>query len=204
MEPSIKGTVFAGVVEALAKCLAEGRVTEGELGRWLTPADRAALHEKILVSNWYPIESYRRINELLRDVVGHGGNEYLRELGRETARKLMAAGIYAQFEYLQRTEVANAIGAEAKFAAFGRDLRRITTLSSAILNFSKWTAVPDPEHQGGRYWIEVCDAQHFPEVLAWRSDGLINEMGVARFGGDMWRWDRPARDRIVFRMQRDL
>lgn len=203
MEPSIKGSVFAGVVEALGKCIAAGDVTEGELSRWLTTSDRALLREKVLVSNWYPIESYRRINELLRDVVGHGGNEYLREQGRETARKLAAAGIYAQFEYLQRAEFGSASTDEARFEAFGRDLRRLATLSSAILNFSKWTPVPDA-HASGRWTLEVTEAQHFPEVLAWRSDGFINEMGATRAQGDLWRWDRPAPDRLVFRMLRDF
>lgn len=203
MEPSIKGTVFAGVVESLSKSIASGNVTEGELSRWLTASDRALLHDRILPSNWYPIEAYRRINELLRDVEGHGGNEWLREQGRETARKLAAAGIYAQLEYLQRVEIARTTGAQARFEAFGRDLRRITTLSSAILNFSKWSVVPDPGAPQ-RYAIEVTEAQHFPEVLAWRSDGLINEMGAATMHGDLWRWDRPAADRIVFHMLRDL
>jgi hypothetical protein len=198
--PSIKGSIFANVVEDVNKVVASGELRKEELARWLGAAEVGLLDAKILVSNWYDIRSYDRMNALLRDVVGNGSNEYLRERGRETARKLGAAGIYAQLEYLSRTEVSRAAGA-ARFEAFGRDLRKLTTLSASILNFSVWTPKPDPQH-ADRYVIEVTDARDFPDTLAWRSDGFVNGMSAKHSRGDLWCWERPSQDRVLFRMVR--
>jgi hypothetical protein len=201
--PSIKGSVFTAVVEDVNKLVADGRVSAAELDRWLEPGDRALLEARILVSSWYGIDAYARMNRLLCDVEGSGSHEYLREKGRETARRLLRAGLYAQLEYLKRVEVVTADGAEHRFAAFGRDLRRLTTMSASILNFSKWVPEPDPEHEG-RYRIVVSEARDYPEPLCWRSDGFVNEMGAQHEAADLWRWERTAPDVIVFRMLRDL
>jgi len=73
-----------------------------------------------------------------------------------------------------------------------------------MFNFSRWTARSDPDH-GGRYLIEVTEAKDFPEVLCWTSDGFVNQMGAQhRSEGDLWRWERPRIDLIVFRMTRGL
>jgi hypothetical protein len=202
-KPSIKGSVFAGLVEDVNKLLARGAISRPESARWLAPEDFELLGEKILVSNWYDIQSYVRMNELLRDVEGAGSHEYLRERGRQTARRLLEAGLYSQLEYLHRTEVARATSAEARFEAFGRDLRKLTTLSASILNFSRWTAVPDPV-ESHRYRIEVSEARDFPEVLCWRSDGLVNEMANQHGHPDLWRWERERSDLIVFKMLRSI
>jgi hypothetical protein len=143
------------------------------------------------------------MNELLRDVEGAGSNEYLRERGRQTARRLLEAGFYAQLEYLDRTELGRARGKEARFEAFGRDLRKLTTISASILSFSRWASKPEPG-RADRYLIEVTEAEDFPEVLAWRSDGFVNEMASQHGEPDLWGWKRVAPDRIVFRMIRSL
>jgi hypothetical protein len=143
------------------------------------------------------------MNELLREVEGGGSNEYLRQLGRQTARRLLDGGLYSQLEYLNRVEVSRTAEGPARFAAFGRDLRLLTTLSGSILNFSRWTSMPDPEGEG-HYLIDVSEARDYPEVLAWRSDGFINEMVAQRGGPDLWSWERVSADRIVFRMIRDV
>lgn len=201
--PSIKGSVFSAVVEDLSKLLDQRRFSDDEIGRWLEPTDRKLLGSPISISSWYDVRSYTRMNQMLRDVAGDGDDAFLRERGRETARRLLNAGLYAQLEFLHRTEVAQASGSEARFAAFGRDLRKLCTLSASILNFSRWSAEPDPDRPG-RYQIVVSDAEHFPEVLAWRSDGFVNEMASLHGEADLWDWVRPERDRVVFRMLRDL
>jgi hypothetical protein len=201
--PSIKGSVFSGVVEEVQKLLAGEAVSPREAARWLRPEDFACLDQAISVSSWYDIRSYARMGELLRDVAGEGSNEYLRQQGRQTARRLLDAGLYGQLEYLQRTEVSKAADAKARYEAFGRDLRLLTSLSASILNFSRWTAEPDPERTR-RYRIVVSDAADFPEVLCWRSDGFVNEMATRHDDADLWGWDRPTGDRIVFRMIREI
>jgi hypothetical protein len=198
---AIKGSAFIKVVEDVAKLLA-GR-SRSEARRWLVPDDFALLDKGVVISSWYDIRAYDRLSRLLLDVEGGGDPQYLRERGRATARRLLSQGLYAQLEYLQRTEASKHESPGARFEAFGRDLRLLTTLSSSMFNFSKWGARPDPVH-GRRYLIEVTEARDFPEVLCWTSDGFVNEMGAqSRRDADLWKWERPTADRIVFRMQTD-
>jgi hypothetical protein len=201
--PSIKGSVFVAVVEDVRKLFVTGTLSRDESARWLQPQDLALLDSEIFVSHWYDVRAYARLNDLLRDVVGGGENEYLRERGRETARRLLDAGLYAQLEYLQRTGVAKATTAEARFEAFGRDLRLLSTLSGSILSFSRWTPQPDPEH-ADRYILEVTDAKDMPESLCWRSDGFVNEMATRHGDKDLWSWRRERPDLVRFRMTRSL
>jgi hypothetical protein len=201
--PSIKGSVFGGVVEDVNKLLSRGALARRELARWLEPSDLELLDRTILVSDWYDIRAYTRMNELLRDVEGGGSNDYLKECGRRTARRLLEAGLYRQLEYLNRTELERATDPKTRYEAFGRDLRLLSTISGSILSFSRWTVEPDPKH-ADRYGIEVSEAHDFPEVLCWRSEGFVNEMASQHGQPDLWRWRRFASDRIVFEMVRPL
>jgi hypothetical protein len=202
-QPSIKGSVFAGVVEDMNKLLTSGGITKPELARRLPTEDILLLGETIGAASWYDIRAYTRMNELMRDVDGGGSNDYLRQRGRQTARRLLEAGFYAQLEYLQRTEVRRTAGVRARFEAFGRDLRKLSTISASILNFSRWTSKPDPGHEGS-YMIEVSEAKDFPEVLAWRSEGFVNEMATQHGDPDLWSWERVKPDLLVFRMLRPV
>lgn len=198
---SIKGSVFSAVAEDVNKLLAAGDVSRDEARRWLQAVDFELLGAEISIASWYDVRAYDRMNLLLRDVAGHGSNEFLREKGRETARRLLKGGLYSQLEYLQRTQVARASDSRERFAAFGRDLRRLTTISSSILNFSRWTSKPDPERDA-HYVIEVSEAKDFPETLCWRSDGFVNGMATEHGAPDLWEWERRSSDQILFRMKR--
>lgn len=201
---AIKGSAFSKVVEDVSKLLARQALSRSEAVRWLVPEDFALLEKGVVISSWYDIRSYVRLTELLLEVEGHGNPEYLRERGRRTAQRLLEQGLYAQLEYLQRTETSKVDGEIARFEAFGRDLRLLTTLSASMFNFSKWAARTDPDH-ARRYLIEVSEAQDYPEVLCWTSDGFVNQMAIQhRQGGDLWSWERVRADRIVFRMTREL
>ena len=201
--PSINGSVLSGVVEGVSKLVARGAVAPRELVRWLQSGDLELLDKTILPSDWYDIRIYTRMNELLRDVEGGGSSEYLRELGKGTARRLLEAGLYAQLKYLHRTEVEREVDPQTRFEAFGRDLRLLTSISGGILSFSRWESKADPE-RAGCYRIDVTQARDFPEVLAWRSDGFVNEMATQHGDPDLWCWERPSTDLIVFRMVRSI
>ena len=157
----------------------------------------------MLAHEWYDIRMYARMSELLRDVEGGGRNEYLVRRGQRNAKRLLDAGLYSQLEYLQNTTFGRDSAPTARSEAFGRDLARITTLSASILNFGRWTAKLDPRNP--RRWImEVTQAKEFPEALVWASSGFSNELARVHNSGDLWVWERPEPDRIVFRMTRDL
>jgi hypothetical protein len=201
--PSIKGRIFGPAVEDAAKLLAEGAVSAEKLPRWLEPAEIALLGSEIQPTEWYDIRSYARILDLLRDVAGEGRNDYLRQRGARSAERLLEAGLYQQLEYLKRTEVRRAKGAEERYRAFGHDLRLLSTISSSILNFSRWEPKPHPVH-GDRYVIEISDAAHFPDNLGWTSEGFVNRMGSLHGEPDLWRWKRVRTDFILLEMTRAL
>ena len=201
--PSIKGSVFGAAVEDVNKLISGGGLTRAEARRWLEPADFELLDAVISVAAWYDIRGYDRLNRLLRDVEGNGSDDYLRGKGRQTAKRLLDAGLYGQLEYLHRTEFSQTSNAQERFRAFGRDLNRLNTLSSSILNFSCWEVHKDPE-RAMRYVIEISDAADVPETLALRSDGFVNEMAAQHDAPDLWGWMRSRPDLIVFYMKREI
>jgi len=73
--PSIKGSAFSSVIDDVRRLRDEGRLGSDELEARLEAADLALIDEKIQTALWYPIESYRRLSELLLDVEGGGDPE---------------------------------------------------------------------------------------------------------------------------------
>ena len=202
--PSIKGSVFAGVVDEVNKHLADGTILPRDAERWLRAEDFERLDTLVVSSSWYAISSYDRLNQLLLEVVCAGDPQRLREGGRQTARRLIdTAGFYAQLEYLQHTEVARSTDPCERYEAFGRDLTLLCSLQQSILNFSHYTPLPDPEHER-RWVIDVTEASEFPDTLCWRADGLINEMAREHGEDDLWTWQRLGLDHIRWSMTRDL
>ena len=201
--PSVKGAVFAGVVEAVRKLLESGELTREEASRRLQPSDLALLDAPVSIAGWYPIGAFDRMSELMRDLVGGGTNDYLRELGRESARRLLSAGIYSQFEYLHRITALKEKDPQTRSEAFARDLRRLTTMSGSIYNFGVWTIEVDPDYTL-RHRIVVSDADAFSDVCCCRAEGFINQMGHVRNNSDLWKWARVGRDVVQFRMMREV
>jgi hypothetical protein len=201
--PSIKGSVFGVLVEDINKLVATKRLKREELSRWLNPKDLQYLEAAVQPFEWYDIRSYGRMSELLRDVEGGGSNEYLRKRGARNAKRLLEAGLYQQLEYTHRTLFARESEKNLRFEAFGRDLGRLTTISASILNFGRTTHKPDPDRKM-RWLIEITQAKEYPEALVWASDGFTNEMARQHNTPDLWAWERPEPERIVWHMTREL
>ena len=199
--PSIKGSIFGRGTEDVLKLVSSGKLSQAELRRMLPEGDLAVLAQPVAASGWYDVQIYGRLLDLLRAVEGRGENEYLRRRGARSAEVLMQAGLYQQMEYLKRTEVAQQSDAQARFLAFGRDLRLLTSLHHSILNFAQQTARVDPERPD-RYVIEFTDAAPMPEALCWTTDGFVNRMASRHGHADLWRWERPTPDRVVYRLLR--
>jgi len=199
--PSIKGSVLATIVEDINKRIAGGELSREDAGRWLQPEDFALLDADILASGWYDIRAFTRMSELLLEVAGGGNTGYLRELGRQSARRLLEAGLYSQLDYLRRSELGDKTDERARFETFGKELRLLTTMARSIYNFSQWAVKADPERKH-QYILEVTDATAFSDVLCWRIDGFINEMAVqgGQVDSALWAWKRLGPDRIVFHM----
>jgi hypothetical protein len=201
--PSIKGSLFLRAAEDVLKLVSTGTLARQELKRWLQPADEALLEKPVTPSAWYDVQTYGRLLGILRDVNGRGRNEYLRERGARSAELLLEAGLYQQLEYLSRTQAAQQTDPKARAQAFGRDLRLLTTLHGSILNFGRQVVKDDPEHVD-RYLLEFEDVAPIPETLCWTNDGFVNRMAKQHGDPDLWHWERPVPDRIIFRMNRSL
>jgi len=199
---SIKGSTLIQLIEDLNKLREDGRLTDDELERRLPEEDRQLFRLSISPSGWYPVAAHARILELCRDVLGDGSNEFLVLRGRAHGQRLMDAGLYQQMEYASRAQVLTA-EPDARFRAFGRDLKLMVTLSQSILNFSSWKSEPDPEHPL-RYRIEVTDAADFPDALVYSTEGLIDSIATQIGHAGMWSWRRVAPDHIRFFMTRDV
>jgi hypothetical protein len=200
--PSIKGSVFAAIIEDVQKLLADKKVKREELSRWLKGNEPALIDQTVHAHEWYDIRFYARLSQLLRDVAGGGRNDYLVRRGERSAQRLLDGGLYAQLEYGKTAKFGRDLAPEERFAALGRDLTRTTTLSASILNFGKWTPKPDPDRPR-RWLIEITQARDFPDELAWSSLGFVNELARSHNQADLWTWERPEPDRIVYRMTRD-
>jgi hypothetical protein len=202
--PSIKGRILSVAIEDVSKLVAAGAISERELARRLRPEDLALFGKPLAQADWYDIRTYARVCEVLRDVEGEGRNEYLHARGFRTGERLLEGGLYAQLEYVTRMRIGQLKEPIDRYSAFGRDLKLLVTISSSIMNFSKWSSRPDEQHEL-RYRIDVAEAADFPEVLGWTSLGFVNCMARAGGGGeDVWRWERVDAENLVFRMNRPL
>ncbi len=207
-EPSIKGSVFKGVIDALARLQEEGRVSQEVVDTQLAAEDLAFLEGEISPSAWYPMESYGRFMQLLGEIEGAGKDAYFVERGRVSARRLMESGLYQQLAFLSRWE--QAIGANrgdqsAVIAGYARNLRMVSSLASAIYNVGKWEVEPDPDHPG-RVSIAVREARAYSEPMRLAIEGFLNECSRAARKElvHLYVSERPSPDLMLLRMTRDI
>ena len=207
-KPSVKGSIFKGVIDDLARLIEEGRISEDEVDAKLAAEDLAFLETEINPAAWYPIESYGRLMQLLGDVEGGGKDAYFAERGRASARRLMASGLYQQLAFLSRwDEAMGSVRSDpsASIARYASNLRIAISLASAIYNIGKWAVEPDPEHPG-RVCIAVREASLYSEPMRLAIEGFLNECAqVTREGlTHLHTSERPAPDVMLFRMTRDI
>lgn len=199
--PSIKGAIFAIAVQDIRGLLKNGELSRDDVASALAPGEVDYLDESIQASCWYDVATYGRLLELLKKVVGEGRNEYLCQRGERSAEILRKSGRYQQMDYLERTQAAKVKTSEERFKAFGRDLRLFTSLQ--MCNFTSQTPKPDPDHER-RWMVEISEAEPYPEALCWTTQGFYNGMSRRPGRPDLWYWERPTPDVILYRMTRSL
>lgn len=198
-EPSIKGSTFQGVVEDLHAAIAQGDISLEDAETRLEPADHPFLDPemKTLPGSWYPIESYRRVVELLLDVVGHGDSAYLVKRGENAAVRLHEAGFYQQLEYVGRINESRG-GGKTTLLSLKSQLRLIISVARSIYNFGEWNVEVDND----RLRIVVSDARALPDISVLTIEGFMNKMGEFSDSPTPVRWEsqRPSRERVEFTM----
>ncbi len=183
--PSIKATGFQSAGDDLCKLVETGVIPRAELEAKLEPGDLRYLDKQLAASMWVPIDTYRRVVELLVEYEAPGSAEaYLHERGMRAGERLHKAGLYRQFE--ASTEVwGNRVGSIA------------TTMSAVIYNFTRWTFEMAGDERSFR--IIVDDAEHFPEISRFTTQGFIEYTSRAVSGNfDRVKSERVKPGRIVF------
>ncbi len=204
--PSIKGSMFVSVMEDVNKLLARKTISRDELGRRLRPADLALLDETVLVSKWYPMESYARLTDFLCEVEGADRRTYFRKRGANNAKRLVDNGMYSQLEFLKRWDRGSGRGdVAARLDAYIRSLQRVVTLAKLIYNTNDWVVEKDPD-LSSRARIEILDAAPYSEGMRFAIEGFFNECARAVRGTseDLFASARVAPSHIRISMTRSV
>jgi len=183
--PSIKATGFQGAADDLKVHLDSGRLPRAELEARLERDDLRYLDKPLAASTWVPIETYRRVVEILIELEADGAPElYLHGRGVRSAERLHKIGLYRQFE--------------ASVDTWGARVGKIaTTMAAVIYNFTRWTFETGETH--GDFKIIVDEARDFPEIARFTTQGFIEYTSKAVSGGDVRvRSERATPDRVVY------
>ena len=202
-EFGIKGTIFSGVVDDVHAALEAGHVTRETLEAALTKQDLERLEEKVNATAWYDVFAYHRVCGVLAAADARDIQHFWFERGRRAARRLIGMGIYQQLDYLGRTESRHHTDPDARFQAFGRDMKLLMTLHKSMLNFGEWKCVPDPEHPA-RYRVEISGIADVPDGIFIAAAGTFTGFGEESRGETTWLFERPNPDLVLIRMQSDL
>jgi hypothetical protein len=191
--PSIKGTAFVSAVSDLQELLDGGRLTRDQLETRLRPEDVEILDSKILPGDWYPIDSYGRILDLLEGVCG-GGAPYHIQRGRKAAERLLRSGIYRQLDKAieQRSEKSKA-----------SLISIMLTVGRTLYNFGAWEILRD-EAGDGVLRFELRGMAALPENARVTIQGFV-EWAAEHIVGGKVRVEscRASADRILFDIHRD-
>lgn len=161
--PGIKGTLFETVANDVKALVDRGALSREDLELRLEAEDLPYLEEKIGGAFWYPIETYRRLLEVLRDAEGGDRpHAYLRERGAAAAHRLIEGGLYKQMD--------------ASVDTWGERVGRImVTLAPVIFNFGAWTC---DTGRDGELELEANEVEPLPEVSRIVIEGFVSVMAT--------------------------
>lgn len=191
-DPSIKGNALAFLIEETQLALATGILPRRRLAA-LPPGIQHLIEDGALNNEWYPVDYYSQLGEVLCTTSKVGRKEYLRELGFKDYARLRRARTYRQLDYLGQ------LGAERDVGTKLQDSRLITTFMASIFNFSRWAPAPDPKSPK-HIVIQVTDATHVPDVFRLLTEGFQTAMNRSiRPTARAVRSERPTPELIIFR-----
>lgn len=175
--PSIKGAVIKALVQDTRDGLADGRITRAAAEQQLTAEELQLLQDEILDTGWYPIDSYRRLSDLLDDQLGARDVRYIQKRGAAVAERLIRLGVYQQVSFLNR------VGAAESMAVAYQNLKLTATLWNSFFNFGVWTTSQQPESR--TFAMQVSQSEAMPEKgwdavegFIWRLTQEVDPEGV--------------------------
>ena len=193
MEPSAKGTIVMGVVASLRKLRKQGALQQEQLSARLSGPALELLEQKIELSRWYPMATFRELVEFEWDVVAKRDPDYARKAGALSAERQFESGRYQQLDFAKRA------GKAESSSALLLQARLITTITAAfysflVVNVSIDSMRPDVLE------IVYSNASAFPEALRYATEGFMNQINQRQGSTRPWTSERATTDRIVFQM----
>jgi len=186
--PSIKATAFQQAADDLNRLIETGKISREEVEARLRKEDLRFLDKQLAATTWVPIDSYRRVVEILIEVEAGGSSPevYLHNRGVRAAQRLHKAGLYRQFEASSETW-GNRVGKIA------------VTMAAVLYNFTKWSFQSDPD--GGAFETTLDEARDYPDALRAVGEGFIQYLAENLVPGHKVEVtsERVTADRIVFR-----
>jgi len=193
VEPSAKGTIVMGVVASLRKLRKQGALQQEQLSARLSGPALELLEQKIELSRWYPMATFRELVEFEWDVVAKRDPDYARKAGALSAERQFESGRYQQLDFAKRA------GKAESSSALLLQARLITTITAAfysflVVNVSIDSMRPDVLE------IVYSNASAFPEALRYATEGFMNQINQRQGSTRPWTSERATTDRIVFQM----
>jgi hypothetical protein len=181
--PSIKGSIFEGLLQDVRQAAADGRADLDELRELLDDKDRALIDGQIATIQWVPMRVYTVILDYLTKVEGGADPvAYLRGRGARACERLID-GIYKAY----KVEPGN----------WGKRTGEIMMgMGKLLYNFTSWSFA---EKGAGIYQISCEDADDFPDAAMHTAAGFIDRYARGASGRSIEvKCERPNRKRIVY------
>jgi hypothetical protein len=190
--PCVKGSPLAILIEETQRLL-QSRALHPRQVRALPEEVQHLIEHGALSNEWYPVQYYSRLGELLCSTAKQGRKDYLRELGVKDFERLRRARTYRQLDYLGQ------LNAQRDLSTKLQDSRLIISLMNSIFNFSRWAPAPDPKSPS-HVVIQVTEAEHVPEVFRFLTEGFQTAMNrVIKPTARAVRSERVETNVIIFR-----
>ena len=181
--PSIKGSVFEGLMADLRQTVAAERADLDELRELLEDKDRELLDGQVATIQWVPIRLYAAILDYLTRVEGGADPvAYLHRRGALACDRLID-GVYKAFK--------------VEPGQWGKRTGEIMMgMGKLLYNFTRWSF---SDLGAGVYQISCEEASEFPDCAVETAHGFI-ERYASRASGRTVKVDstRPSRAKIVF------
>jgi hypothetical protein len=161
-----------------------GKIQQADLENHLEAVDRDLIEQNIAASLWYPLDSYERIVQLVRQAEGGVGAEYWIRFGRENAEDVLASSAVQVF-----LKAARGFGPRAGIA--------LIKLARLFFNFGEWSWEGDSLE---KFKIEVSEAQYLSESVRLGALGFMLHLAQL-FAGHEVRIvsERPSNDVVIYR-----
>jgi len=147
----VKGTVFSPRLDYIEKKASPAE--QAQIHELLSPELRTQIEQHMLSNQWYPFEYYLELNRAIVQVLGHGQEAILREVGYYSA-EVALNGIYKTFFRAGSPGFIIKIATRAWEQYFQNGALRVETHSDKQLTV----------HFTG---IEVLAREHFISTAGW-------------------------------------